>query len=59
VLDAEGINHIDTTGLQALGQLVDELHKDGVTLVIARMRSKLEQHLDDTGLAQQIRRERF
>ena len=59
VLDAEGINHIDTTGLDALGQLVDELQTDGVTLVIARMRTEVRDHLDDAGVAEQIGAERF
>lgn len=59
VLDAEGINHIDTTGLEALGQLVDELRTDGVALVIARMRSEVKDHLDDASLTEQIGAHRF
>jgi sulfate permease, SulP family len=41
VLDAEGISQIDTTGMDALEQLVDELRDDGVSLVVARMRTRL------------------
>ena len=59
VLDAEGINQIDTTGVDALGELVDELRTDGVTLVIARMHAALKNHLDDTGLTEQVGAERF
>ena len=59
VLDAEGIAHIDTTGEEALGQLVDELHDDGVSLVVARMRTELKDRLDDVGLGKQIGAERF
>jgi sulfate permease, SulP family len=59
VLDAEGIAHIDTTGEEALGQLVDELHDDGVSLVVARMRTDLKDRLDDVGLGKQIGAERF
>jgi sulfate permease, SulP family len=47
VLDAEAIGHIDTTGMEALTQLIEELRDDGVTLVVARMRSRLEAQLDD------------
>ncbi|HET9783043.1 MAG TPA: STAS domain-containing protein, partial [Candidatus Dormibacteraeota bacterium] len=59
VLDAEGIAHIDTTGEEALGQLVDELRDDGVSLVVARMRTQLKDRLDDVGLGKQIGAERF
>jgi SulP family sulfate permease len=54
VLDAEAIAHIDTTGIDALGRLTDELHDDGVTLVVARIRTGLKDQLDDAGLGAQI-----
>lgn len=59
VLDAEGISQIDATGLDALKRLVEELHEDDVTLVVARMRATLERHLDSAGLAEQIGTDRF
>jgi len=59
VLDAEGISQIDATGLDALRRLVEELHEDDVTLVVARMRATLERHLDSAGLAGQIGSDRF
>jgi sulfate permease, SulP family len=59
VLDAEGIAHIDTTGREALGRLVDELRDDGVSLVVARTRSRLKDLLDDAGLEAQIGAQRF
>jgi sulfate permease, SulP family len=59
VLDAEGITHIDTTGMETLGHLVDELHEDGVMLVVARIRTDLKRHLGDAGLERQIDASRF
>jgi sulfate permease, SulP family len=54
VLDAEGISHIDTTGMEALKNLVDELGDGGVALVVARMRTKLRGVLGDAGLEAEI-----
>lgn len=54
VLDAEGISHIDTTGMEALRNLVDELGDGGVALVVARMRTTLKGLLDDAGLEAEI-----
>jgi MFS superfamily sulfate permease-like transporter len=54
VLDAESIAQIDTTGMEALGRLVDELRDHRVTLVVARMRTSLKARLDDAGLDAQI-----
>jgi SulP family sulfate permease len=59
VLDAEGIAHIDTTGMDALGRLVDELRDDGVSLVVARIRTRLKDQLDDAGLEAQIDAQHF
>jgi len=59
VLDAECIAQIDSTGQEALTQLIQQLHEDGVSLAIARMRSQLKHSLDDAGLGEQIGAERF
>ncbi|HEY6398199.1 MAG TPA: SulP family inorganic anion transporter, partial [Solirubrobacteraceae bacterium] len=59
VLDAEGIAHIDSTGIEALGRLVDDLHDDGVTLVVARIRTRLKDLLDEAGLGVQIGAQHF
>ena len=59
VLDAEGISHIDTTGMEALKNLVDELGDGGVALVVARMRTKLQGALGDAGLQTEIGVSRF
>ena len=54
VLDAEGISHIDSTGMEALRNLVDELGEGGVALVVARMRTSLQGTLGDAGLEAEI-----
>jgi SulP family sulfate permease len=59
VLDAEGIAEIDSTGMEALGRLVDELRGDGVSLVVARIRTRLKELLDDAGLDAQIGAQHF
>jgi len=59
VLDAEAIAQIDTTGMDALRRLVDELRDDGVSLVVARIRTNLKVRLDDAGLATQIGAQHF
>ena len=59
VLDAEGIAHIDSTGMDALGRLVEELRAGGVSLVVARMRTGLKELIDDAGLDAQIGAQHF
>ena len=59
VLDAEGVAQIETTGLQALGQLVEDLRDDGVTLVVARMHVELGDRLHKVPVYQQIGEGRF
>lgn len=59
VLDAEGIAHIDATGIQSLGQLVDELGGDGVSLVVARIHTRVKDQLHESGLDAQIGAQHF
>jgi sulfate permease, SulP family len=59
VLDAECIAQIDSTGQEALAQLIEHLHEDRVSLVVARMRTELKERLDDAGLGEQIGAARF
>jgi SulP family sulfate permease len=58
VLDADAITHVDTTGLDALVDLVQDLKRDGITLVIARLRTRIEGRLEDAGVLGVIGRER-
>ena len=39
VFDAEAVNHVDSTGIEALVELARELRGEHVTLVVARLRS--------------------
>jgi high affinity sulfate transporter 1 len=54
VLDAVAISDIDYTGLQALGDLVAELHRQGVTLAIARSSHLVHHDLKHGALLQQL-----
>jgi sulfate permease, SulP family len=59
VLDAEGMTHVDSTGLDALGDLSESLARDGVTLRIARMKEPIRVIVEDGGVAARIGRDRF
>ena len=54
VLDAVAISDIDYTGLQALGDLVAELRRQGVTLAIARSSHLVHHDLKHGALLQQL-----
>jgi len=47
VLDAEGLAHVDSAGIEALRAVSTSLEKDGIVLIVARMRSSLESKLQD------------
>jgi len=59
VLDAGAMSHVDSTGLEALGELTATLARDGVTIVIAHMLSAVRGELEDAGLVESIGPERF
>ena len=59
VFDAEAVNHVDATGIEALGELARELRGEGVTLVVARLRSRLQPDFETAGVVDEIGRERF
>jgi high affinity sulfate transporter 1 len=50
VLDADAITHVDTTGLGALMDVAKDLHRDEITLVMARLRTRMEEQLKDAGV---------
>jgi SulP family sulfate permease len=54
VFDAEAMTHVDATGLEALVDIERSLTRDGVTLVLARMKGALEARLEGTGLGGSI-----
>lgn len=49
ILDAEGINTLDSTGEMVLSQLCERLQAAGVTLLIARMKRPFMQNMHKTG----------
>jgi high affinity sulfate transporter 1 len=59
VFDAEGFNGIDASGIEAFEQLLAALSAGGVTLVIARMKSHLEEQFAGTGLMERVGPEHF
>jgi high affinity sulfate transporter 1 len=54
VLNAESINDIDTTGAQALEQLIEMLHKKGITFVVVRMHKPMREWLERYELMEKI-----
>ncbi|OOZ35648.1 sodium-independent anion transporter [Solemya velesiana gill symbiont] len=54
ILDAEGINQIDSSGEEVLSQVADRLTQNGVTLVVARMKRQFMQALRRTGLHEKM-----
>jgi high affinity sulfate transporter 1 len=49
VFDAEGVTHVDATGLAALSDLRDALRRENVGLVMARAKTPLLQLLEEAG----------
>jgi SulP family sulfate permease len=54
VFDAEGLNHVDATGLELLTNIVESLRKESITFVFARLKSPMTEHLRDAGLLQLV-----
>ncbi len=59
VFDAESVTHADSTGLEALDDLTKDLRSDGITLVVAGLRTRMQEQLDLAGVTETIGRERF
>lgn len=53
-LDAESINDIDTTGAQALEQVIELLHKRGITFVLVRAHEPVRELLHRYDLLEKI-----
>lgn len=49
VIDCEAVTQVDATGMDALGELHDRLEHDGVTLLLARVRTPLRRSLREGG----------
>ena len=50
---------MDASGVEALRELATELARDGVALVVARMRSHVHDGLSSAGVVEVIGEERF
>lgn len=54
VLDAEAITHVDATGLETLADLTEALRRSGVTLAVARLRTRMREEFAAAGLIDAI-----
>jgi high affinity sulfate transporter 1 len=59
VFDAEAVTHADSTGLAALDQLTRDLRRDEVTLVVARLKTRMHEQFDSAGVTDTIGRTHF
>jgi SulP family sulfate permease len=59
VFDAGAVTHADSTGLEALEQLTKDLRGDGITLVVARLGTRMNEQFELAGLTEIIGRKRF
>ena len=59
VFDAEAVNHVDSTGMEALLDLTRDLRREGITLVVARLRSRMRPDFAVAGLTEEIGAEHF
>ncbi len=54
VFDAEAMTHVDTTGLDAVGRLVEKLAAEHIGLALARVHAHILHELDQAGLVERI-----
>ena len=59
LVDATAITHIDTTGLDMLAELDDELSSEGIILMFARVKGPVRDILKRAGLAERFGPERL
>jgi high affinity sulfate transporter 1 len=50
VFDAEGLNHVDATGIDLLTNLIEALRKESITFVFARLKSPMTDDLREAGV---------
>jgi MFS superfamily sulfate permease-like transporter len=58
VFDAGAMTHADATGLEALADLTKDLRRDGITLVVANLRTYLLDQFETAGVIEQVGRDR-
>lgn len=54
LIDAESIHDVDTTGVQSLEELIEDLERDDITLAVARLRNAVRRILDAADLIERI-----
>ncbi len=54
LVDAGAITHIDTTGLDMLRELVEELTARGIRLMLARVKSPVRETLERSGMVERL-----
>jgi high affinity sulfate transporter 1 len=59
VLDAESMTHVDATGVESLDELSRSLRRDGIGLAVARLRTRLQEEFEESGLVDTIGDEQF
>jgi len=59
VFDAEAVTHADSTGLEALEELTKDLRRDEITLAVARLRTRMQEQFELSGLTKTIGRRHF
>jgi high affinity sulfate transporter 1 len=59
VFDAEAVTHADSTGLEALEELAKDLRRDEITLVVARLRTGMQEQFELSGLTETIGPQHF
>ena len=59
VFDAESVTHVDSTGMEALADLAEELRRAGITLVVARLRHRMRDEFELSGVTAAIGADRF
>jgi sulfate permease, SulP family len=59
VFDAEAVAHVDSTGIEALEELANDLRREEITLVIARLRTRIQDEFRLAGLTATIGDEYF
>jgi sulfate permease, SulP family len=59
VFDAEAVTHADSTGLEALEQLTKDLQRDEIKLAVARLRTRMQEQFELSGLTETIGPQHF
>jgi high affinity sulfate transporter 1 len=59
VFDAEAVTHVDSTGTEALDSLAGDLRREGITLVVARLRTRMKEEFELAGVVSTIGPEHF